>query len=133
MKKLLFIVLLFSSLFCNAQMSLGLSYTDVAKMYPNGVVESTGSELSYSFYGVDSADYYSYYFDAGTHVCIKSVVCPRTSSAVQDWIRLFNTDWITVDKTTWRLYRVDGIIALATLTSENNNLCISVYFEDRVK
>lgn len=130
MKKLFLsaIVLLISTI-TNAQ-TIGDHLNDVKTLKPTGTFDSASKPYTYSV-TEESVSSLMMYFFTDDLICDKLVIAPLNSSSRQRWIASFNNSWVTVNNTTWRFYKDDGMILIVTMEYVNSAGMIFLIKEDK--
>lgn len=128
MKKLFVILGVLVSSFVNAQ-TIGDHLNDIKKLKPMGTFDSATKPYTYT---VDEKEVSSLmmYFVNDNLICDKLVIAPYNSSSRQRWIASFNDNWVSINNTTWRFYKDDGMILIVTMEYVNSVGTIFLIKED---
>lgn len=130
MKKLFLsaIVLLISTI-TNAQ-TIGDHLNDVKTLKPVGTFDSASKPYTYSVTEESVSSLMMYFFNDDL-ICDKLVIAPLNSSSRQRWIASFNDNWVSINNTTWRFYKDDGMILIVTMEYVNSAGMIFLIKEDK--
>lgn len=112
MKKLVLTLIMLAAVGFSQAQTIGDQLNTVREEKPNGKVDLESKPYSYSVVEKDVSSLMIYFFNDDL-TCFKIAIVPQTSFSRQRWVISFNTNWVTVDSTHWKLYRGDNVILVA--------------------
>ncbi len=131
MKRIFFIIILFISIFGNAQAHLGSTLEELKEIYPDKTftIDYANSGKKYASADMTYGTFF-YYFNKETSLTDFCAQFPNNITALNALVEIYNKKYVILSETSWKAYvEGGGIININLVYSNESKLSYFTYEE----
>lgn len=124
MKSILTILLAFCTFTLFSQARLGKTKREIVSEFSELAPETGYDSNGNSYIDVEmTRAHVRYFIDPSSGLCNLTLILPKSQAALNYYVELYNSRYVIISPTKWRMYTVEGSIAEVELLSQNESSC----------